>query len=57
MVTVLPRHDLGDVIHVSLCADKEMWPIAKKNNAAGAWSTKHSNGCGVAMVTLVPSFR
>ena len=30
MVQILPRHDLDEVIHVSLVAEKEMIPIAKK---------------------------
>ena len=38
IVQILPRHDLDEVIHVSLVAEKEMIPIAKKilKQAGGA---------------------
>ena len=29
MVKILPRHDLGDVIHINLCAKPDMIPLAR----------------------------
>ena len=30
LVKMLPRHDLGDVVQISFCGTKEMWPVAKE---------------------------
>ena len=30
LVNMLPRHDLGDVVQISFCGNKEMWPLAKE---------------------------